>query len=406
MIIPASFSLCFAFILGSAVIASAAGQAAAEKPRPAPVALAFRVQTLHLDNNEACAVADYDRDGFVDISAGEFWYRGPDFTEKRPLRTLRVVPADYLSNNGEHAYDVNGDGWTDIVTGSFTDTELVWYENPGKAGLASGQPWKRHVLIDTKLGKNELTLFHDLDGDGRPEVVINSYDQLNPVMAYTFSKSADGRPVLLPWEIHPRGQAVNGHGIGFGDINGDGREDIIYGNGWYERPGGDDRRHWTRHPDWRFPYASAPMLVVDLSGDGRKDIIWGHGHNYGLYWEEQRDRNQDGSTNWRRHVIDEKFSQAHALVWEDLDGDGEPELITGRRHKAHSGRDPGDNDPGCLYYFKWNPATRQFKKFVIAENGPGIGLQIRLHDLDGNGTKDIVVAGKGGTFVVWNEGRR
>jgi hypothetical protein len=199
---------------------------------------------------------------------------------------------------------------------------------------------------------------------------------------------------------------VNGHGIGFGDINGDGLEDIVYGGGWYQRPKeGAATKPWIRHADWTFPHASTPMLVADLTGDGRTDIIWGHGHNYGLYWEERRDDNKDGSTNWRHFLIDDKISQAHCLVWEDIDNDGQPELITGRRVRAHSGGDPGDNEPGCVLYYKWNAAARTFTRFTAADNGPGIGLQIRVVDLDGNGWKDIVVAGKSGTHVLWNQGR-
>jgi hypothetical protein len=147
------------------------------------------------------------------------------------------------------------------------------------------------------------------------------------------------------------------------------------------------------------------MLVVDLNGDGRNDIIWGHGHNYGLYWEERRDDNKDGSTNWRHNLIDDRFSQPHVLVWEDIDNDGQPELITGRRVRAHSGNDPGDNEPGVIYYFKWNKDAQKFQKFTVAENGPGIGLQIRVADLDGNGWKDIICAGKSGTHILWNDGK-
>jgi hypothetical protein len=123
------------------------------------------------------------------------------------------------------------------------------------------------------------------------------------------------------------------------------------------------------------------------------------------YWEERRDDNKDGSTNWRHHLIDDRFSQPHVLVWEDIDGDGQPELITGRRVKAHSGKDPGDAEPGVVYYFKWNKEQKKFQKFPIAENGPGIGLQIRVVDLDGDGKKDFVCAGKSGTHVFWNEGK-
>lgn len=378
---------------------------AADPPKK-PAGLKFHAQQLTVDNNEGCAVADFDKDGHPDISAGEFWYPGPDFKEKKPLRKLDVQKPDYLTNNGEHAWDVNGDGWPDIISSTFMDGEICWYENPGAEGLKRGDLWKKHVLIQTNLLQNEWTDFRDLDGDGVPELIVNSWNESNPMMVYKLAKNEAGEPILKPWMIHEGGKFTNGHGIGFGDINGDGLEDIIYGNGWYERPKKDaTTQQWTQHQDWNFPHASCPMIVVDLNGDGRNDIIWGQGHNYGLWWEERRDDNKDGSTNWRHHLIDDRFSQPHFLLWEDIDNDGEPELITGRRFKAHSGNDPGDADPGALYYFKWDKAQQKFQKFTIVENGPGIGLQIRLADLNGDGRKDIVVAGKSGTYILWNDGK-
>lgn len=397
--VPLVFAACFA-ALGASL-----GAIAADKPAK-PAGLKFRVQQLHLDNNEGCAIADFNKDGKLDISAGEFWYPGPNFKEKKPVRKLNIQPPDYLTNNAEHAWDVNGDGWPDIVSGSFMESEVAWYENPKADGLAKGEPWRRNVLIDTQLVANEWTVFHDLDRDGVPEFVVNSWKDGNPMACYRFAKNDAGEPILKPWIIHPAGKLTNGHGIGFGDLNGDGLEDILYGNGWYEQPKtGAATQPWVQHQDWEFKHASCPMLVVDLSGDGRNDIIWGHGHNYGLYWEERRDDNKDGSTNWRRRLIDDRFSQPHMLVWEDIDQDGQPELITGRRFKAHSGNDPGDAEPGVVYFFKWNKEQQKFQKFTVAENGPGIGLQIRVADLNGDGWKDIVCAGKSGTNILWNEGK-
>lgn len=401
-------SLLLPALLGAADAAKTApksGPKAGAKKAAAPT-LKIRVQQLHADNNEGCAVADFNRDGKLDVSAGEYWYAGPDFKARRQLRKLEPFGRDYLTNCGEHAYDVNGDGYPDIVTGAFMDTKVYWYENPGAAAINTTVMWKQHVLVDTQLAQNEWTALHDLDGDGRPEYVVNSYGPANAVMAYRFGRAAAGQPVLLPWMIQAGAPFANGHGIGFGDINGDGLEDLLYGNGWYERPKeGATTKPWIRHADWTFPHASTPMIVVDLSGDGRNDFIWGHGHNYGLYWEERKDDNRDGSTNWRHHQIDDKNSQNHVLVWEDIDNDGRPELITGRRVRAHSGNDPGDNEPGCVLMYKWNAAEKRFTKHVLAENGPGIGLQIRLADFDGNGWKDIAVAGKSGTHILWNDGK-
>ena len=152
-----------------------------------------------------------------------------------------------------------------------------------------------------------------------------------------------------------------------------------------------------------------PVIVVDLNRDGRNDLIWANGHGYGIYWEEQLEPQPHGSTQWRQHLIDDKLAQAHALAWEDIDNDGEPELITGKRYFAHSGKDPGAMDPNQVVYYDFDPAKRTFTRHLIAQapsgKGPGIGLQIRIADIDGNGWKDIVVPGKSGTYILWNEGR-
>ncbi|MEZ0273752.1 MAG: FG-GAP repeat domain-containing protein, partial [Roseimicrobium sp.] len=165
------------------------------KPKPAP-GLKFRVQQLHVDNNEGCAVADYNKDGKPDVSAGEFWYAGPGFTEKKPVRKLRAFGKDYLTNNAEHAWDVNGDGWMDIISGSFMEGEVSWYENPKADGLAKGEPWKQHVLADTKLGQNEWTAFRDMDGDGVPEFVVNSWGDNLPMMCWKLAKDDAGNHIL------------------------------------------------------------------------------------------------------------------------------------------------------------------------------------------------------------------
>ena len=393
-------------LTATAVLIAAFGFAAlAQQPKkpakPKPPQVSFSVNQLHVDNNEGCTVGDINMDGFPDITAGEFWYEGPDFIQ-HPLRKILPFGEDYLENNGEHLMDVNGDGWIDVVSGTFKHPKLLWFENPGPSGQWDKR-WKIHDLVDTGHTHNENTRMRDLDGDGIGEIVIDSWDENNPLLAWKITPGPT--PKVTRIVIGEAGSGIsNGHGMGFGDVNGDGLEDVIFKNGWYERPAKDAlTTPWKHHVDWSWDHAGTPMLVVDLDADGLNDVIWGDGHNFGLYWMQQREPASDGSTNWRIHTIDKKFSQPHTMAWEDLDGDGKPELITGKRVRAHSGKDPGGLEDPVINIYGWHADKQVFAKKEVHRGQAGIGLQIRIADMNGDGKKDIVVPGKSGTHVLFNE---
>ncbi len=387
-------------IAAQAVAANQAKPKAAAPQKPKP--LKFKAQQLHADNTEGCAIGDIDNDGDIDIVAGEFWYENPEWTQRK-IREIGTFGADYREDNGDHVWDVNGDGYLDVVAGSFMPTEVHWFENPGKEGLKKGDAlWKSHLLVDTETKQNELTFMRDMDGDGTPEWLENSWGDTNPMLIWKLIKDAEGKPTAKRSVV---GMLANGHGMGFGDINGDGLEDIVFKQGFYQRPKENAMgTTWELRKDIALPHGCAPMIVADLNEDGRNDIIWADGHNYGIYWEEQLEPREDGTTLWFQHLIDKKLSQAHALAWEDIDNDGAPELITGKRYYAHSGKDPGAEDPKMVVYFKWDKETEEFTRFVINQDQAGIGLQIRVADLDKDGWKDLVLPGKSGTYILWNQG--
>ncbi|MCB1234723.1 MAG: VCBS repeat-containing protein [Verrucomicrobiae bacterium] len=394
--IPLVFSLA---LLAGAVLAQQAGKkAGAPKPK-------WRVQQLHKDNNEGIAVGDIDGDGKIDVVAGEYWYQAPEFKQHK-VRRLVPFGADYLQNNSDHLFDVDGDGLLDVVAMGYTEPGIFWFKNPGPGHYDTADGWAGELLADSGGKNNEISFLHDLDGDGTPEFIVNSWKADNPTEAWRLVKDDDGKPKMVS---HLIGAGRNGHGMGFGDINGDGLEDIVFMQGWFERPkDGPFSGEWKFHDDFDFPHSSCPMLVVDLDGDGRNDIIHANGHNYGLWWDRQLEPQPDGTTTWRNYLIDDKFSQGHALAWDDVDNDGEPELVTGKRYYAHSGKDPGAEDPITIQYYDWDKSTLTWTKQVVSQGeqgkGPGIGLQIRVADIDGNGFKDIAVPGKSGTHIIWNEG--
>jgi len=392
-------------LISIALLSGGALEAAPKGKKPA--GLKFKVQQLRMDNNEGVAVGDINGDGKLDVVAGEYWYAAPDFKGQK-IRSLESFGKDYMMNNSDHLLDVDGDGDLDVVAGGFTVSEVFWYENPGKGKYDSPDGWKGHLLADTGTNHNEISYMHDLDGDGIPEYFENSWKDEDPMQVWRWDKDADGKPIL---KGHVISESGNGHGMGFGDINGDGKEDVLFKDGWYEQPAaGPYSAAWKYHNDFTMPHGSCPSIVVDLNKDGKNDIIWADGHNYGVYWMEQQEPQKDGATTWRIHEIDKKFSQGHAIAWEDIDNDGQPELITGKRYFAHSGSDPGSGDKATVHYYDWDADTLTWSKpknIAQGESGkaPGIGLQIRVVDMDGDGWKDVVVPGKSGTHIIWNKGK-
>ena len=360
--------------------------------------ISFTPQLLCIDNNEACAIADINQDGLDDVIAGRLWYAAPDFVP-RPVRAIALHPPDYARNNGEHIWDVDQDGWPDVVTTGWGETRILWYKNPGKIGLEKGLPWSVHTLADVGHGHGEIGSMEDIDLDGTPEYIVNSYQRSNPFALWKFGRDKSNDPIMTDAVIGAR----NSHGVGFGDINGDGRKDILFDDGWYEQPtSGLKSTPWKLHQDWKMIGGSCPMQVVDLNRDGRNDIIWGHGHNYGLYWMEQGAPILD-STTWIPHLIDSSWSQVHVLAWEDLDGNGQKELLAGKRIYAHSGKDPGSADPAFIYRYIWDANTKTFSRETIATGNIGTGLFIRVADLNADRKKDIVIAGKTGTYILWQD---
>jgi hypothetical protein len=394
-------------ILGCAVtwtfaIASMSPRCDAKEPTcpVKPLPIRWQIEPLALDANEGCAVGDMDGNGSLDIVAGRSWYASPSFTP-RPLRTIEDWNG-YVQSNGDFILDVNRDGRLDVVAGSFVPTELAWYENPGPEGLRLGHTWPKHVWVDTKATENEAQLMADIDGDGILDWVVNSWNPKNPMTVWRLvdNGNRDGKQASYNLEKHLIGNAGNQHGMGVGDLNGDGRVDLLCGHGWYQQPEKGWEGDWVFHKNWNIQ-GSIPMLVVDLDRDGKNDIIVGKGHDYGLYWWRQTGIAADGSFEYETKVIDESFSQPHALAMADLDGDGRDELITGKRYYAHNGGDPGGQDMPEINAYSF--VDGQFTKSVIEQGHVGIGLQIATGDLDGDGRIDIAVAGKSGTYALLNQ---
>jgi len=348
--------------------------------------------------SEGVNVADINRDGKLDIVAGDIWYEAPHWKmhEIRPLRDL---------GNGEKGYsecmtcfieDVNKDGWPDMIVIGFPGKECFWYENP------KNQPghWKQRVVWRSAC--NETPLHTDLFGDGRKVLVF----AIQPEGQMCWFEP--GEDVEKPWEMHaislPKSPHTErfSHGLGVGDINGDGRNDVITPAGWWEQPP-QGRRHqdpWKFHP-CKLGDPCADMYAFDVDGDGRNDVISSSAHRRGIWWH-RRLPDTDGQCVFQKYDIFTEVTQTHALVLTDITGDGRPELITGKRWWAHGPK--GDEDPNGTPYIFWfeilTPRSGP-PRFVphMVDDDSGIGTQFVVTDVNGDGLKDIVTANKRGVFL-------
>jgi len=206
--------------------------------------------------------------------------------------------------------------------------------------------------------------------------------------------------------------------MGVGDINGDGRMDIVNNRGWWEQPAkGTAPATWKFHPD-NFGSGGAEMGVYDVNGDGLNDIVTAiSAHGWGLAWFEQK-RSKDGTISFVRHDImgdfstknagGVTFSEPHASIFADLDGDGVPDMIVGKRLYSHleSYLDPDPFGPAVLYWYRTvrNPKAEGGAEFVpeLIHNRSGVGSHFAAVDLNHDGSLDLITSTNKGTFIFWN----
>ncbi|MDG2029996.1 MAG: VCBS repeat-containing protein [Phycisphaerales bacterium] len=349
----------------------------------------YQLQTIDPDSDfEACGAADLDNDGDLDIVCGDAWYESPDW-KRHPIGLIRNV-GGYRVDFADLPLDVDDDGYMDIVSCSWHDRGIFWRRNPGPA--LEPAPWKMTVLDQP--GNMETAILSDVDADGTLDVLPNV---IGRTVWYELS---DGELIR-----HVVSEDRGGHGIGLGDVNGDGRPDLLGPEGWFEAPGDPLTMPWKHHAEWDLGAAGISIIVHDFDRDGLNDVFWGMGHDYGLNWLRQT-RDETGSRAWERRVVDDSWSQAHGLVLADIDDDGHPEVVTGKRRHAHNGKDPGGNDPLIICSYGFDVERGMFKRTVLARGGQvGAGHYPVVIDIDGDDDLDIVLPGKSGLHLLRRRSR-
>lgn len=385
-------ALLVAFLIG-------ASQSEAQTKQKAGRVVSFKKEDLtNRFIAEGAAIGDVNKDGKKDVLSGAYWFEAPSWKAHELAKPDSfIVNGSYSDSFLDFAMDVNQDGWIDLIRIDWPGKAAAWHENPkNKEGY-----WPKHI-IHSSVG-NESPQLVDIDGDGRLDLLCNDPTAKKVIWLKCPSKKGETEWVLYTISNDDKlATHMYTHGIGYGDINGDGRKDVLVKDGWWEGPVGGPAKQ-AKDANWVFHPADlgqdcSQMYVMDLNGDGLNDVISASAHNYGIWWHEQG-KDADGKATWTHHEIDKTFSQTHGLALKDVNGDGNPDLITGKRFWAHNGNDPGEREPAVIVWYEYKPGKMPTWTRHDIDTDSGVGLHVTVEDINGDGLPDIVTGNKKGVHL-------
>jgi putative membrane-bound dehydrogenase-like protein len=380
--------------------------------------ITWKRQQLHGDfYAEGATIGDINGDGKADVVSGPFWWEGPAFEKRHAFYEPKIFSIHgYSDNFFAYVHDFNADQKNDILVLGFPGKEARLYLNPG---VHDDKPWAMHIVADVV--DNESPVFTDITGDGKPEIVCSTGGKFG-WFAPNWDKPTEKWPFIAVTDDMKVAKFT--HGLGVGDVNGDGKMDLLEARRWWENNASGT---WTQHNFAAGVGGGAQMFAYDFDGNGTNDVFTSlAAHRYGVavYLQNKAEggeaakNNADKSVrspNWQRIMLASEqpqdndygivFSQPHAAHLADMDGDGIKDIVTGKRYWAHNGHDPDERGARVIYWYQTKRDGKGGVDFVphLVDAESGVGVDVQVGDVNGDKLPDIVVGNKAGVYILTQE---
>lgn len=307
-----------------------------------------------------CVALDADHDGDTDLVVGRYQIPWIEFRNQEAARQTAAPPQG-------------------------PDFSVAWLENTGKTDT----PWPMHV-IDRELNGIHGLAIGDVDRDGRPDVIADSISGPHfPNSVVWFRTPPRGESTFNREIVTRSGADGRPHYLDFGDVDQDGRGDLILGDSgggtftWWQRSAVAEEP-WIKHVIAREKGATNVRLA-DVDGDGKSDLVASCGHGKGVFWFK--------NPTWQKQEIDTAIANPHALGVADFDGDGDLDVATASY---------------TAFVVRWyeNDGRGAFVPHDIDTGNQQQAYDLKTADLDGDGAPEIILAGRESRNAVWYRFRR
>ncbi|QDV70163.1 Bifunctional hemolysin/adenylate cyclase precursor [Rosistilla carotiformis] len=348
--------------------------------RPTYGSIVLPTFTAHeLTNNALGAsfvtTADMDGDGDLDVLSASFvddriiWFENDGsgiFTEHTVTSTADGSLAVYV-------VDLDEDGDLDIVSASHLDDTVSWYENDGNENFTL------HVITTSADFAASVTAA-DVDGDGDLDILSASYRD-HKIVWY----ENDGNENFTIRVI--TSTAMGARSVATADMDGDGDLDVLSAARddstviWYENDGSEN---FTTHVIAADAEGAMHVMTADVDGDGDLDVLSASYDDNSVTWYEN-----DGSQNFTQHVVDTTAVGVISVAAADVDGDGDLDLLSA-------------SSVGDTVAWYENDGNQNFTQHMIAVASDG-ARSVIMADIDGDGDLDVVTASQYDNTVTWYE---